>query len=880
MRPYDLRCEDRTTPLAVDEPAPRLSWKPTGEGRDLRQAGYRVRVYADGETLWDTGNVDGEDLTVYYDGPPLRPDRRYEWAVTVAGETATSWFETGLSDVYWQASWIGHDPHTDPMVEPPQDADLDEGSQLPPCPQLRRAFELPDDVQRARVYVTARGLYELRVNGHRVGEDELTPGWTDYHTRIQYHCYDVTALLRSGENVLGAIIADGWWSGFVGFDARKPACHYGNRPALLAQLHVDTPDGRRVIGTDASWRESAGPVRYADLLAGERHDARAELPGWDAPGYDDAGWHPVEVHPVDPAVLEAAVDEPVRVTGELAPVEVRRTGSGAWLVDLGQNMVGRVRLRVRDAHAGDVLRLRHAEVLDSDGPEAGPYLDNLRGASATDYYVAAGRSAEWFRPRFTFHGFRYVEITGYRGELQADDVTGEVLHSDTPWAGEFDCSDPDVRTLFRNITWGPRGNFVSVPTDCPQRDERLGWLADAQVFYPTACYNADLAAFSRKWLRDVRDAQFPDGAFSDVAPRICLHREGAPAWGDGGVLVPWQVYRTYGDRRELSRAFDSMAAWVAHVHRHNPDLVWRNRVGNHYGDWLQIGVRTPREVLATAYFAHSTRVVARAAEVLERPDAAEYHALADRIRDTFVAEFVSEDGRVTGETQTAYLLALAFELLPAGLASVAFGRLCADIEARGHLTTGFIGVALLCPVLTEHGRPDLAYTLLHNDSYPSWQYSVRRGATTIWERWDGWTSEHGFQSAAMNSFNHYALGSVGEWLYRSVAGIGQAPGSAGYAEPVIRPVPGGRLTWARARYDSVRGPIGSAWTVTDGTLRLEVELPPGVLATVHVPSSDPSAVQADGAEVVRTGERELVCRVGSGRYTFSAPFDGREMGNA
>ena len=522
-----------------------------------------------------------------------------------------------------------------------------------------------------------------------------------------------------------------------------------------------------------------------------------------------------------------------------------------------QNLVGRVLLTVRDARRGLRVTLRHGEMLDAD---SGIYTANLRSAAATDILICSGAATEAFEPRFTLHGFRYVEITGLTADLPGEDITAQVLHSDTPWVGSFRCSDPEVQQLQRNIVWGQRGNFVSVPTDCPQRDERLGWLADAQVFLPTAAYNADVAAFFDRWLRDVRDAQSPEGAFTNVAPRIAgVADEGAPGWGDAGVIIPWHLYRVYGDRRMLERSLDSMLAWVDFVHARNPELVWRRAVGPHFGDWLQVGVETPRDVLATAYFARSAELTARAARAIGRDaDAARCATLARRIRETFAREFVDAEGRVTGETQTAYVVALAFELLQGPLAARAAEHLVADVEGRGHLTTGFIGVGLLCPVLTDHGRADLAYALLHRSAYPSWLYSIRHGATTIWERWDGWTEEHGFQSPAMNSFNHYALGSIGAWLYRDVAGISQAPDSVGFRDLVVRPRPGGRLRWAEASYDSVRGRIATRWEIIDHELRLDVEIPPGATATVHVPTTEPETA---------------VRRVGSGRHSFRARWD-------
>jgi alpha-L-rhamnosidase len=885
ITPYDLRCEHRVTPLGIGERRPRLAWKLRAPGRGEAQSAYRIEVAG----MWDSGRVEDADARVVeYGGPPLASGTRYRWRVTVwdrhggpAG-AADSWFETGLLDPSeWSAAWIARDPTLVPIVDPPSEGDRPlDAHGLEPCPHLRRAFQVRGPVRRARAYVTARGVYELRLNGRRVGDAELAPGWTDYTRRIRYQAYDVTDHLRDGENVVAAVLADGWWSGYVGFDPRRPAMHYGRFPELLAQLHIDLEDGaRQVVATDAAWRERPGRIRYADLLMGECHDARESLDGFDAPGYDDGDWRPVAVMSADRSTLVAAVDEPVRVLDELRPAAVTRRPDGELLADFGQNLVGRVRLTVSGSPPGRRIVLRHAEALRADGSL---YTENLRTAEATDVFIAAGEGVEVFEPRFTFHGFRYVEVSGLEGEL---DVVARVLGSDTPWAGSFRCSDPEVEQLQSNIRWGQRGNFLSVPTDCPQRDERLGWLADAQVFLPTACWNADVAAFFTKWMDDVLDAQGSDGAFTNVAPRISgVPDQGAPGWGDAGVIVPWHLYRVYEDRRVLERSFDGMLAWVDHVHRNNPDLVWRHAVGPHFGDWLQVGVQTPRDVLATAFFAHSAALTARAAQVLGRDaDAARCDALAARIRERFRESFVDADGRVAGGTQTGYLLALALGLLADEQVDAAVEHLAADIEARGrHLSTGFLGVGLIAPVLTDHGRADLAYALLHQAGYPSWLYSVRHGATTVWERWDGWTAERGFQAAAMNSLNHYALGSIGEWLYRDVAGISQAAGSAGFRELVVRPRMGGRLVWAEGRYESVRGLVAARWELLGGDrFVLEVEIPPGVAATVHVPTSDPPSVcegdrpLADHEDVTVAGASDgaLVCQVPAGRYRFTARLE-------
>lgn len=765
-------------------------------------------------------------------------------------------------------------------MEPPQDNDLSERTRhLRPAAFLRRSFELDARPAGARAYVTARGLYELRINGERVGDAELAPGWTDYHRRIPYQVYDIGHLVQAGPNAVGAVLGEGWWSGYIGFDSRRHAQHYGESPELIAQLVFDFQDGSRaVLGTDGSWRETDGPVRYSDLLMGEYVDARNELLGWDRPGYDDSSWSPVRVADTATDVLEAAGDEPVRVVEDLLPVAVDRRPDGTAVVDLGQNMVGRVRLTVRQAPPGQRIRLRFAEMLTEDG---GVYLDNLRTAEATDVYIARGDEAETFEPRFALHGFRYVEVSGYPGELADGDVLGRVLTNDVPWTGTFTSSDRLTNQLVSNIAWSQRGNFVAVPTDCPQRDERLGWMADAQIFLPTAMRQADVAALMARWLRDVVDSQHPDGAFPDVVPEIAMNGPGAPAWGDAGVIIPWLIYREYGDLRVLQRGLPAMRRWVDYVGRHNPDLIWRNRTGRHYSDWLQVGSVTSRDVLATAYFARSAELVARAAAALGEDDlAGEYGRLRDHVARAFTDEFVDQDGRVEGDTQTGYLLALAFDLLPAEFRPGAAKRLTEDIESRGNrLSTGFVGVALLCPTLCAIGRPDLAYELLHQESYPSWNYSILHGATTIWERWDGWTHDHGFQSAEMNSFNHYSLGSIGDWLYGWVAGIRQADDSVAWRRIVIEPVPGGKLRSAAGTQVTPRGVVETQWQVTDETFDLHLRVPPGGEAEVRIPTGDPQGVRLDG-EPVAVAEldiqsRYIATRVESGKHHITARTEHR-----
>ncbi|GAB3277245.1 alpha-L-rhamnosidase [Kineosporia babensis] len=926
MTPYALTTEQRTCPLGLDVTQPRLSWKLRSDRQGAAQSAYQIvaalsveDLAAPERLLWNTGRVEsGSSLLIAWDGPALAASTRYHWRVLLWDEngspagSADSWFETGLlRPDAWDAVWVGRDGVNQPPMDPPIDHDRTVATHaLPPPLYLRRAFVLDRQPVRARLYSTAHGVYQARLNGSRVGDAELAPGWTEYRHRLQYQTHDVTSALRLGENVLGAVVADGWWSGYVGFDPRKPAAHYGDAPAFLARLVLWFEDGStRSVSTDGAWVEGPGAVQFSDMLMGEYMDARAEVSGWDAPGFEDdagpvapegnpggwggrkSGFRPVAVVDAEPGPLIAEPDEPVRVTRVVAPVSIvdlasprpepltqgesssrvggTRPGSkpepvaARHIVDFGQNLVGRVRLTVHGLEAGAKVVIRHAEILDNGEL----YVANLRRAECIDTFIASGAGTEVFEPLFTVHGFRFAEVSG----VERFEAEAQVLHSDTPWTGSFECSDPMVNQLQSNIEWGQRGNWVSIPTDCPQRDERLGWLADAQIFAPTASRNADVSAFFARWIRDVLDGQDDEGAFRDIAPVVSLYRQGAPAWGDGGVIIPWHLYRAYGDLRTLELAFGGMRAWVDFIRRHNPDLIWRTRAGNSYGDWLQVDAWTPREVLATAYFARSAQIVAEAAEVLQdETAAAQYRALAESVQQAFVAEFVGADGTVHGHTQTSYLLALGFGLLPEHLVPAAVGHLVADLKGRGNrLTTGFAGVNLLCPVLAEHGHADVAYALLQQEEYPSWGYSIRNGATTLWERWDGWTEHAGFQSASMNSFNHYSLGSIGDWLYGRVAGIDQTPQSVAYSELLLRPTPGGTLTWAKASQETARGLVACGWELEDGQVRVTATIPPGATAVLHMPTDDPASVSAvEGAEPIAPG----VYRLSSGTYELTGAY--------
>jgi len=910
--PTDLRCEYLVDPLGIDATAPRLSWEMVDSRRGAVQQAYRILVAddpdllnADTGSLWDSGKViSDQSIQVVFAGQPLRARTRAWWKVRVwdQDDQPSPWsrpahWTMGLLDPSdWQAKWIG-----DVTPAPANLGPL-------PAPMLRKTFNVAGDrhtVKRATVYVTALGLYELRINGRRVGDHLLAPEWTDYHKRVQYQAYDVSDLLQGGRNAIGVMLGDGWYAGKIGLTGivpgGPPRAIYGRQPRLRLQLEIELAGGRtQTIVSDESWHGTTdGPIRVSDLLDGETYDARREMPGWDTPDFDDSSWSPVVIAAVfDPAggpqKLVAQPNEPIRIVKELRPIGMTEPQPGVYVFDLGQNMVGWCRLTLR-GRAGTVVTLRHAEVLNPDGTI---YTANLRGAAQTDRYTLRGDGIEVFEPHFTYHGFRYVEVTAdcEPEELSIDSVVGRVFHSAAPLVGEFECSSPLLNKLWQNIVWTQRSNMHSTPTDCPQRDERLGWMGDILAFAQTACFNMDMAAFFTKWVPDIRDAQTDDGRYPDFAPHPfdpAQRFSNVPAWGDAGVFVPWCAYRNYGDTRMIAQHFESAKRWVDYVHAQNPDLLWKNSRGNDYGDWLNAdtlklegwpttGAAMPKEVFATAFFARSTEIVSRMAAAIGRDQEAQRYAkLAADIRKAFNRAYVQPDGRIQGDTQAGYAIALHFNLLPDELHEAAARRMVECFQRYdGHISTGFHSTICLMNELTRNGYNDEAYRLINNRTMPSWGYAIDHGATTIWERWDGYVEGRGFQNPGMNSFAHYALGSVGEWMYRTILGINPDPRVPAYKRFIIRPRPGGGLTWARGSYDSIHGQIAVDWRIDASRISLNVAVPANTTTTVYVPTTDPTrvtesgipAAQAEGVELMRSAEGAAVYRVGAGRYSFAADW--------
>ncbi|MFI8872730.1 alpha-L-rhamnosidase [Streptomyces sp. NPDC055243] len=767
-------------------------------------------------------------------------------------EPSGDWRSTGFDDASWAASKVLAAWGSGPWGKV--------AAHHCPAAQLRHEFRLrpAKKVARARLYSTALGLYDAWLNGERVGDDRLAPGWTDYDKRVQYQTYDVTRQLKPGANALGVTVAVGWYAGNVGMFGPY---QYGERPAFLGQLEVTYTDGstdRVLSGTD--WRTATGPVTAADLLSGEDYDARLETAGWTRAGFDDSDWIKADAIDKVKAAVVAQIDGHTRVESEISTQKVSEPEPGVFVFDLGQNMVGAVRLTV-SGKAGTKVQLRHAEVLNPDGTI---YTTNLRTARATDTYTLKGGGKETFEPRFTFHGFRYVEVTGYPGKPPRDAVVGRVIHTSAPFTMDFKTNVPMLNQLHSNITWGQRGNFLSIPTDTPARDERLGWTGDINVFAPTAAYTMESARFLTKWLDDLRDGQPDDGAFPDVAPFVGTVGKGVAGWGDAGVTVPWALYQAYGDTRVLEQSWSSMLKWLDYLEKHSTGYL---RPAEGYGDWLNIQDETPKDVIGTAYFAHSADLVARTAEALGK-DPAPYKKLFGSVRDAFRAAYVTSGGRVKGDTQTAYVLALSMELLADGDRAPAAARLVELIKSKEwHLSTGFLGTPRLLPVLTATGHTDVAYRLLVQRSFPSWGYQIDRGATTMWERWDSIKPDGSFQDAGMNSFNHYAYGSVGEWMYANIAGI--APADPGFRKILVRPRPGGGVTEAQGSFDALYGPVTTHWKTDSEGFRLTLTLPANTTAEVWIPADERSQVTHEAAEFLRMEDGCAVFAAASGTHRFS-----------
>jgi alpha-L-rhamnosidase len=863
-------CEYHQNPVGIDIERPRFSWQIISDEENMIQTAYEIRVaeqlpnlLQNKKLLWNSGRVSsGRSVNVQYEGPLLKSMQRVYWQVRIWNNKnkTSSWsdpafWETGILDKgLWEASWI--------TVKNEKD-----GKGSWPAQYYRNEFSLTKKIKSARIYMTSLGLYELFLNGKRVGDQYFTPGWTSYNKRLQYQTYDVTSMLGN-ENALGAILADGWYRGKIGYV--MPHSYYGNQLALLLQMKVDYYDGTsEIIISDKNWKFSNGPIQQSGIYDGELYDAQLEMTGWDKPGYNDRNWEVVTTLDHSKDMLVAPQGIPVKAIQEIKPVRMLTTPKGETVLDMGQNMVGWLRINVK-GRKGDVLRIRFAEVLDSAGNF---YTENLRSAKATNTYILKGEGEETYEPHFTFFGFRFVKLEGLN-TYDINQFTGVVIHSAMTPTGTFICSDSLINQLQSNICWGQKDNFLEVPTDCPQRDERLGWTGDAQVFSMTAAFNFDVAAFYTKWLRDLSSDQLSNGKVTDVVPDVLKGDGGSAAWSDVAIVIPWTVYCVYGDTRILEEQYPSMKGWVEYMRsRAGDDNLWNG--DNHYGDHLAFaskrndytGATTEEDLIATAYYCYSSAVLSKAAAILgKKDDTEEYARLSGKIKKAFIQEFVTPNGRIVSHTQTAYAIALSFDLLPENLVSKTADYFAADVIKFGHLTTGFVGTPLLCKTLSQIGRDDLAFMLLKRKKYPSWLYPVTQGATTIWERWDGQRPDGSFQDPIMNSFNHYAYGAIGEWLYSHVAGIRVDPENPGYRHFFLNPHPGGGLSYVRADFSSIYGMINSSWKINGNNFTYDVIIPPNTTATVFLPHPENSDILMNNKPVVSNG---YGIELGSGSYRFT-----------
>ena len=867
-----LLIENRLNPVGLDIGQPRFTWQLINPARNIMQTAYEIRMRAGSHDVWESGKVlSDSSVQVAYKGAPLASGTRYTWQVRVwdrSGKaspwSAAAFFYTALLDSgAWKAAWIG--------------PGYTEDSVMRPSPLFRKEFNTSKKVRYAVAYITAHGMYEAALNGRRIGDDYLTPGWTSYHHRLQYQMYDVTDLLKEGRNAIGVTLGNGWYRGIIGFSDNIN--YYGKDIALLMQIDITYSDGsHESVVTDGTWKSTdQGPVRYAEIYNGETYDARKEMKGWSRPGFDDAGWSGVTLPGASKSVLVATYNQPVTAHEIFHPVRIITTPKGEKVIDFGQNLVGWVVMKAK-GHPGDTITLSHAEVLDKQG---NMYTDNLRQAKAQDHYILSGE-LQSYHPHFTWHGFRYCSVAGYDGALDPADFEAVALYSDMPATGTFRTDNALLNQLQHNIQWGQRGNFLDVPTDCPQRDERLGWTGDAQAFSRTATFNFNVNDFFSKWLRDLAADQ-QNGVMPFVIPNVLGRATSSAGWADAATIIPWNMYLAYGDTRLLAQQYPSMKAYVESIRRVAKNDLWNT--GFHFGDWLFYrpfddndgrSAVTDKYLIAQCFYAHSTQLLIQAARVLKNDrDIQEYTRLLQKIKEAFNREYVTPNGRLVSGTQTAYVLALQFEMLPDSMRRQAARRLVDNIRSYdNHLTTGFLGTPYLCDVLTRFGYTDVAYTLLLQKTYPSWLYPVTMGATTIWERWDGERPDSTFETPSMNSFNHYAYGAIGDWMYRDMAGLDTYEDGVGYKHIRIMPHVDTAVGQASATLDTYYGTAESSWRVDGEDLVMDVRIPCNTTATIYIPSADEGSITESGntlsGNIAPQEKSDGYTRVtvGSGNYHF------------
>ncbi len=887
----NLLCENLYNPIGLDIAQPRFSWQLISDKRNVMQAAYEISVSTSAsfkQATWGSGKISSEQsVHVPYAGNKLESGKKYYWRVRVRDNSGnpSAWSETAfwqmgfLNTSDWKAKWIR--------------IGFVEDSVNRPSPIFRKTFNTTKKIQSATAFITALGVYEAQINGKRVGDAYLTPGWTSYNKRLQYQVYDVTGLLQNGKNAAGVTLGNGWYRGYIGFSGQKN--FYGKELALLFQLDITYTDGTaETIISDESWKSSTGNITGSEIYHGETIDGGKEKAGWTTAAFNDSEWPGVKLKVDVKTALVATYNEPIKKHETFQPKKIFKTPKGEQVIDFGQNLVGWVVMNVK-GNPGDKITVYHAEVLDKAGNF---YTENLRPAKQQNNYILKGGDEESFEPHFTFQGFRYIKIEGFPGEIRPENFTAVALYSAMKPTGVFNCSNPLVNRLQSNIQWGQKGNFLDVPTDCPQRDERLGWTGDAQAFARTATFNFGVNNFFAKWLRDVELDQAANGSVPFVVPNVLGATAGGSAgWADAATIAPWTMYLAYGDKRILEQQYNSMTAWVGFMEKSSRNFLWNT--GFHFGDWLFYrpfddndgrSAVTDKYLIAQCFFAHSTQLLINTAKVLNKKDDVERYAnLLQNVKDAFVKEYLTPNGRLVSNTQTAYVLALHFDMLPENLRKQAAEKLVQNIKNYGnHLTTGFLGTPYLCHVLTRFGYTDIAYALLMQDSYPSWLYPVKMGATTIWERWDGIKPDSTFQTPGMNSFNHYAYGAIGDWLYRIVAGLDTYEDGPGYKHVNVKPHVGGKLTHASVTLHTYYGTTSAGWKLEERKLVLDVQIPVNTTATVFVPASGADAITEGGKRLAGikikdilvdgTEKDYVIVKLGSGKYQFIVEVGKRSDG--
>lgn len=893
MNVSGLTVEYRDNPIGVTSLSPRLSWILESDNRGEKQTAYQIEVsespasFAKDKLVWETGKViSSQSVNIPYNGKNLQTLKKYYWRVRTWDKKgiASKWSSTGM----WQMGILDTKEWTADWIEPTHDRTGNA------APRFRKSFSISREIHHATLCITSHGVFNAYINGNRVGEDYMAPGWTSYNSRLQYRQYDITEMLVSGQNIIGAEVGFGWYRSYISWGGTINN-FYGNVLGLLAQIHIVYKDGREeIIGTDDTWKTSFGDVVYSEIYNGETIDGRLSDTSWIMPGFDDSSWCHVSIPDTsevkaqangytlkryDKNTLVGSISENPEKIDIIYP-KILVSPSGEQLLDYGQNIVGWERATFRGA-AGDTVRLQHAEILDENGNF---YTRNLRAAKATSTYILGGKGKETFEPGFTFYGFRYIKVDGVDYDLDPKDFPVYVISSNLKNTGNFTCSNELVNRLQHNIVWSQRDNFLDIPTDCPQRDERLGWTGDAMVFARTASFNMKVVNFFAKWLKDIVGDQREDGMIPNVVPHVGRYTDGgSTGWGDVITILPWTMYRIYEDIEILRYCYPAMKKWLDYYISNSVDYLCKQEY--HFGDHLSIGnypffgdvpTYTDKKFIAQCYFAYSASIVAECAGLLgHKEEQLFYQDLSSKVKKAFNNEYITPNGRMVCETQTACLLVLQFDMVNDALKPAMADRLAAMIRKTDyHLSTGFLGTPLICEVLTEWGHVDLAYRLLLQETCPSWLYPVKCGATTIWERWDGVKPDGSLYNPDMNSFNHYAYGAVGDWLYRYVAGIKEL--EPGYKRITIAPLISSYLSYAEGSIDCNYGKILSRWERNDDdTITLSVTIPVNTEAEVLLPSGND--IKESGVDIYRrndiivkyiTNDR-VKLEIGSGNYVFT-----------